>query len=198
MRELYESVRAIGESIDLGPEAATEEVVQTVLDLLASNYVRERWLHLYVWMEFARFSTEPATLFGPQGTAKRRFCGSLKALLKFALAPLTTLAGPPMQTEADARKWSDSTLLHLARRVRLPRVIRRARSGSIVRPRTSSSIRMFYGWDQPPGALARRAAADDVSDRMLSVQVLAPPQGFADDAVTARRRAALLPGLGAG
>ena len=180
VRALYESIRAIGESIDLGPEAAAEEVVQTVLDFLAGSYVRERWPHLHAWMEFARFSTEPATLFGPHGTAKKRFAGSIKALLKFALAPLTTLAGPPMQTEADARKWSDSTLLHLgavfaflshsAREIGLDRA-----------PENEQLIKMFYGWDQPPEL--RGGGADDVSDRMLSIQVLAPPQGFADDAV---------------
>ena len=97
LRNLYESIRSVIDAIDLGAEATAEETFQTFIDLLASNYVRDRWFHLYVWMEFARFSTEPMTLYGPQGTAAKRFYGSLKALVKFALAPVTLLKGPPMQ-----------------------------------------------------------------------------------------------------
>ena len=158
-----ESVRAVAEAVDLGPEATTEEVLQSLLDLMASNYVRDRWFQLYLWMEFARFSTEPATLYGPQGTAGRRFYGSLKAILKFALAPFSTLAGPPMQTEADARKWSDSTLLHLAGILAFvdpfldPLSHRAAREIGLDPPSQDEDealLRVFYGWDQPPGALS--------------------------------------------
>ncbi|HEX2515336.1 MAG TPA: DUF6603 domain-containing protein [Chloroflexota bacterium] len=192
VRKLYESVRAVAEAIDLGPEATTEEVAQSLLDLMASNYVRDRWFQLYLWMEFARFSTEPATLYGPQGTAGRRFYGSLKALLKFALAPFSTLAGPPMQTEADARKWSDSTLLHLAGILAFvdpfldPLSHRAAREIGLDPPSQDEDealLRVFYGWDQPPGALSdaqlAAPAADDLSERMLSVQVQALAETFA-------------------
>ena len=94
IRKLYESIRAIIDAIDLGAEATAEEATQTLIDLLASNYVRERWFHLFVWMEFARFSTEPMTLYGPNGTAGERFYGSLKALIKFVFAPLKMFGGP--------------------------------------------------------------------------------------------------------
>ena len=192
VRKLVESVRAVAEAVDLGPEATTEEVLQSLLDLMASNYVRDRWFQLYLWMEFARFSTEPATLYGPQGTAGRRFYGSLKAILKFALAPFSTLAGPPMQTEADARKWSDSTLLHLAGILAFvdpfldPLSHRAAREIGLDPPSQDEDealLRVFYGWDQPPGALSdaqlAAPAADDLSERMLSVQVQALAETFA-------------------
>ena len=34
--------------------------------------------------------------------------------VKFVLSPVSLLAGPPMKTEADAKKWSDSTFQSLA------------------------------------------------------------------------------------
>lgn len=199
VRKLIESIRAVAEAIDLGPEATTEEVLQSLLDLPASNYVRDRWFHLFVWMEFARFSTEPMTLYGPHGTAGRRFYGSLKALLKFALAPLSTLAGPPMQTEADARKWSDATLLHLAgifafldRSARLHHSAREI--GLDVAPEDEEEkddlVKLFYGWDQPAGSLSAAQlaapAADDVSERMLSVQVGALSESFDSESFDAQ------------
>lgn len=181
VRRLIESIRSIAEAVDLGPEATTEEVAQSLIDLLASNYVRDRWFHLYVWMEFARFSTEPMTLYGPHGTAAKRFYGSLKALLKFVLAPLSTLAGPPMQTEADARKWSDSTLLHLGGYLGFLGHSSRE-IGLDNSPADDGLIKAFYGWDQPKGASsvaeALAPAADDISERMLSVQLRSPPGMF--------------------
>ena len=198
VRKLYESIRAVAAAIDLGPEATAEEVAQSLIDLLASNCVRDRWFHLYVWMEFARFSTEPATLYGPHGSAAQRFYGSLKALIKFALAPLSTFAGPPMQTEADARKWSDSTLLHLAGVMafvanpylspRLWRTTHSAREiGLDVTPGEDALLKAIYGWDQPAGALSpaqlASPAADDVSERMLSVQIRALPGFFDSDRI---------------
>jgi hypothetical protein len=181
VRALIESIRAVAEAIDLGAEATVEEVMQSLIDLLASNYVRDRWFHLFVWMEFARFSTEPMTLYGPHGTAGRRFYGSLKALLKFALAPLSTLAGPPMQTEADARKWSDATLLHLAGVFAF--LGHSAREiGLDVAPEDEHLVKMYYGWDQPPDSLSptqlAAPAADAVSERMLSVQVRTLPKFY--------------------
>ncbi len=192
VKALVESVIVIVETaIDTGDaEATTEDIAQTLLDLMAGNYVRERWPHLHVWMEFSRFATEPMTLFGPQGAAKQRFYGSIKALLKFALAPLRTFCGPPMNTEADARKWSDSTFLHLAGvfafmslQAKLDDKVKGTHSarqiGLDVAPEDETLVKMFYGWDQPAASLseAQLAApiADDISERMLSVQVKAPP-----------------------
>src|SRR5262245_21480144 len=63
--KLVEGSRSLIDAIDLGAEATAEETFQTLIDLLASNYVRDRWFHVYVWMELARFSTEPMTLYGP-------------------------------------------------------------------------------------------------------------------------------------
>jgi Family of unknown function (DUF6603) len=181
VRKLYESIRAVAGAIDLGAEATAEEVAQSLIDLLASNYVRDRWFHLYVWMEFARFSTEPMTLYGPHGSAAQRFYGSLKALVKFALAPLSAFAGPPMRTEADARKWSDATLLHLAGVFAFLGHSAR-KIGLDAAPADDGLLRMFYGWDQPAGSLSpaqlASPAADDVSERMLSVQVRALPRFF--------------------
>ena len=92
INKLIESVRAIIDAVKLDDAGATsDELLQSAIDLLASNYVRDRYFHLYTWMEFTRFSTEPMTLYGPQGTASKRFYGSLKALLKFALAPIGAL-----------------------------------------------------------------------------------------------------------
>lgn len=175
--KLVESIRAIAEAIDLGAEATTEEVTQSVIDLLASNYVRDRWFKLYLWMEFARFSTEPMTLYGPHGTAANRFAGSLKALLKFALAPLSALAGLPLRTEADARKLSDATLLHLAG---IFAFLSHGTREMGLDTDDDGHVKVFYGWDHPAGSLSEAElvapAADDVSERMLSVQVRALPQ----------------------
>lgn len=188
VRKLYESIRSVWDAIaqDLGAEAVAEETFQTFIDLLASNYVRDRWFHLYVWMEFARFSTEPMTLYGPQGTAAQRFYGSLKALLKFALAPVTLLKGPPMQTEADARKWSDSTFLQLAEVFAFVGHSERE-IGLDTEPLDDGHFKMFYGFDQPEGALTPEQLtspiADAVSQRMLSVQVRALPQSFQDSSI---------------
>ena len=146
IRTLYESIRSVIDAIDLGAEATAEETFQTFIDLLASNYVRDRWFHLFVWMEFARFSTEPMTLYGPQGTAAKRFYGSLKALVKFALSPVTLLKGPPMQTEADARKWSDSTFLQLAE-VFAFIGHSECEIGFDIEPFDDGHFKMFYGFD---------------------------------------------------
>lgn len=187
VRSLYESIRSLIDAIDLGAEATAEETFQTLIDLLASNYVRDRWFHLFVWMEFARFSTEPMTLYGPQGTAAHRFYGTLKALVKFVLAPVTLLKGPPMQTEADARKWSDATFLQLAAVFALyvDHFEREIGFGST--PLDDSHFKMFYGFDQPAGALTpdqlASPAADEISQRMLSVQVRALPEKFQDDSI---------------
>ncbi len=186
LRNLYESIRSVIDAIDLGAEATAEETFQTFIDLLASNYVRDRWFHLYVWMEFARFSTEPMTLYGPQGTAARRFYGSLKALIKFALAPVTLLKGPAMKTEADARKWSDSTFQQLAGVFAFIGHSERE-IGLATEPLDDGHFKMFYGFDQPAGSLAPEQlaspAADDISQRMLSVQVRALPHTFQGDAL---------------
>ena len=186
IRKLYESIRSVIDAIDLGAEATAEETFQTFIDLLASNYVRDRWFHLFVWMEFARFSTEPMTLYGPQGTAAKRFYGSLKALVKFALAPVTLLKGPPMQTEADARKWSDSTFLQLAEVFAFIGHSERE-IGLDTEPLDDGHFKMFYGFDQPAGALSpaqlASPAADDISQRMLSVQVRALPHSFQNNAI---------------
>jgi len=186
IRTLYESIRSVIDAIDLGAEATAEETFQTFIDLLASNYVRDRWFHLFVWMEFARFSTEPMTLYGPQGTAAKRFYGSLKALVKFALAPVTLLKGPPMQTEADARKWSDSTFLQLAEVFAFIGHSERE-IGLDTEPLDDGHFKMFYGFDQPAGALSpaqlASPAADDISQRMLSLQVRALPHSFQSNAI---------------
>jgi len=186
VRQLYEGIRSVIDAIDLGAEATAEETFQTLIDLLASNYVRDRWFHLYVWMEFARFSTEPMTLYGPQGTAAKRFYGTLKALVKFALAPVTLLKGPSMQTEADARKWSDSTFQQLAGVFAFIGHSERE-IGLDTEPLDDGHFKMFYGFDQPAGALSPEQlaapAADDVSQRMLSVQVRALPHSFQNKAI---------------
>jgi hypothetical protein len=184
--KLVEAIRSVIDAIDLGAEATAEETFQTFIDLLASNYVRDRWFHLYVWMEFARFSTEPMTLYGPQGTAAKRFYGSLKALIKFVLAPVTLLKGPPMKTEADARKWSDSTFQQLAGVFAFIGHSERE-IGLDTEPLDDGHFKMFYGFDQPAGALTPEQlaspAADDISQRMLSVQVRALPHSFQDSAI---------------
>jgi len=184
--KLVEAIRSVIDAIDLGAEATAEETFQTFIDLLASNYVRDRWFHLYVWMEFARFSTEPMTLYGPQGTAAKRFYGSLKALIKFALAPVTLLKGPAMKTEADARKWSDSTFQQLAGVFAFIGHSERE-IGLDTEPLDDGHFKMFYGFDQPAGALTPQQlaspAADDISQRMLSVQVRALPHSFQDSAI---------------
>jgi len=184
--KLVEAIRSVIDAIDLGAEATAEETFQTLIDLLASNYVRDRWFHLYVWMEFARFSTEPMTLYGPQGTAAKRFYGTLKAIVKFALAPVTLLKGPPMQTEADARKWSDSTFLQLAEVFAFMGHSERE-IGLDTEPLDDGHFKMFYGFDQPAGALSpaqlASPAADDISQRMLSVQVRKLPQSFQNDSI---------------
>jgi len=182
-RKIVEAIEAIAEAIDLGPEAVAEEVTQSLIDLLASNYVRDRWFHLFLWMELLRFSTEPMTLYGPHGTAGKRFYGSLKALFKFVLGPIGALAEHPLETEDDARTLSDQTLLHLAAVFAF--LGHSAREiGLEAAPEDEQSLRMFYGWDAPQGALSdlqREApAADDLSQRMLSVQVREPPQHFQD------------------
>ena len=186
VRKLYESIRSVIDAIDLGAEATAEETFQTFIDLLASNYVRDRWFHLYVWMEFARFSTEPMTLYGPQGTAAKRFYGSLKALIKFALAPVTLLKGPAMKTEADARKWSDSTFQQLAGVFAFIGHSERE-IGLDTEPLDDGHFKMFYGFDQPAGSLTPEQlaspAADDISQRMLSVQVRALPHSFQSSAI---------------
>jgi hypothetical protein len=188
VRKLYEGIRSVWDAVaqDLGAEAAAEETFQTFVDLLASNYVRDRWFHLYVWMEFARFSTEPMTLYGPQGTAAKRFYGSLKALLKFALAPVTLLKGPAMQTEADARKWSDSTFLQLAEVFAFVGHSERE-IGLDTEPLDDGHFKMFYGFDQPEGALTAEQltspVADAISQRMLSVQVRALPHSFQGNSI---------------
>lgn len=184
--KLVECVRAIKDAVELGGEPATDEFMQSLIDLLASNYVRDRWFHLFVWMEFARFSTEPMTLYGPHGTAAKRFYSSLKALVKFALGPIAALCEHPLETEADARKLSDETLLHLAAVFAF--MGNSAREiGLDAMPEDEHPIRMFYGWDEPAGALTdvQRAApaADDVSERMLSLQVRALPKGFQDGTI---------------
>ena len=187
VKKLVDGIRSLVDAIDLGAEATAEEAFQTLLDLLASNYVRERWFHLYVWMELARFSTEPMTLYGPQGTAGQRFYGSLKALLKFALSPVTLLAGPPMKTEADARKWSDATLLPLSEVFAFIGHSERE-IGLDTEPLDDGHFKMFYGFDQPEGALSAQQLesplADAVSQRMLSVQVRALPQSFQDKSIS--------------
>ena len=179
--KLVEGIRSLVDAIDLGPEASAEETFQTLIDLLASNYVRDRWFHLYVWMELARFSTEPMTLYGPQGTAAKRFYGTLKALLKFALAPVTLLGGPAMKTEADARKWSDSTFLQLAEVFAFMGHSERE-IGLDTEPLDDGHFKVFYGFDQPAGALTPEQLtspiADAISQRMLSVQVRALPHSF--------------------
>ena len=184
--KLVEAIRSVIDAIDLGAEATAEETFQTFIDLLASNYVRDRWFHLYVWMEFARFSTEPMTLYGPQGTAAKRFYGSLKALIKFVLAPVTLLKGPAMKTEADARKWSDSTFQQLAGVFAFIGHSERE-IGLDTEPLDDGHFKMFYGFDQPAGALTPQQlaspAADDISQRMLSVQVRALPHSFQDSAI---------------
>ena len=186
VKSLYESIRSLIDAIDLGAEATAEETFQTLIDLLASNYVRDRWFHMYVWMEFARFSTEPMTLYGPQGTAAQRFYGSLKALVKFLLAPVTLLEGPPMQTEADARKWSDSTFQQLAAVFAFIGHSEREIGLDAV-PLDDGHFKMFYGFDQPAGALTPEQlaspAADEISQRMLSVQVRTLPESFQNEAI---------------
>ncbi len=184
--KLIECVRAIKDAVELGGEPATEEFVQSALDLMASNYVRDRWFHLFVVMELLRFSSEPMTLYGPHGTAGQRFYGSLKSIVKFALGPIAAVCEHPLETEADARKLSDQTLLHLAAVFAF--MGNSAREiGLDAMPEDEHWIRMFYGWDEPKGALTelqREApAADDVSERMLSVQVRKPPESFQDDAI---------------
>ena len=52
--KLVEGIRSLVDAIDLGAEATAEETFQTLIDLLASNYVRDRWFHLYMWMETSR------------------------------------------------------------------------------------------------------------------------------------------------
>ncbi|MGH8636302.1 MAG: hypothetical protein ACREUZ_04115, partial [Burkholderiales bacterium] len=179
--KLIECVRAIKDAVELGGEPATEEFVQSAIDLLASNYVRERWFHLFVVMEMVRFSTEPMTLYGPHGTASQRFYGSLKALLKFALAPVAAIAEHPLETEEDARKLSDETLLHLAAVFAFIGASARE-IGLDATPEDEHWLRMFYGWDEPASALTELAAAnpaaDALSERMLSVQVRKPPESF--------------------
>ena len=180
--KLVECVRAIKDAVDLGAEAAGEEFVQSAIDLLASNYVRDRWFKLFVIMELVRFSTEPMTLYGPHGTAGRRFYGSLEAIVRFALGPIAALASHPLETEADARKLSDQTFLHLAAVFAF--IGESAREiGLDAMPEDEHPLRMFYGWDEPAGALdaIERSApiANEISQRMLSVQVRKPPKAFA-------------------
>lgn len=184
--KLVECVRAIKDAVELGGEPAGEEFVQSAIDLLASNYVRDRWFRLFVWMELLRFSSEPMTLFGPQGTAGQRFYGSLKALVKFALGPIAAIGEHPLETEADARKLSDQTLLHIAAVFAF--IGSSAREiGLDARFEDEHAMRMFYGWDEPAAALnelQRTApAADEVSQRMLSVQVRKLPESFQDGTI---------------
>ena len=179
--KLVECVRAIKDAVDLGPEAVGEEFVQSAIDLLASNYVRDRWFRLFLIMELVRFSSEPMTLYGPQGTAAKRFYGSLKALLKFALGPIAAIFDHPLETEEDARKLSDQTLLHIAAICAF--IGSSAREiGLDAKFEDDKPIRMFYGWDEPAAALSelQRAApaADKLSERMLSVQVRKLPESF--------------------
>src|SRR3954468_25019447 len=148
LTKLVDCALAIKDAIDLGPEAVTEEVTQSIIDLLASNYIRDRWFHLFVWMELLRFSTEPMTLYGPNGTAGQRFYGSVKSLVKFALGPIAALAEHPLETEADARKLSDETLLHLAAVFAFMGNSSRE-IGLDAMPEDEHHIRMFYGWDEP-------------------------------------------------
>jgi hypothetical protein len=184
--KLVEAIRSIIDAIDLGAEATAEETFQTLIDLLASNYVRDRWFQLYVWMEFARFSTEPMTLYGPQGTAAKRFYGTLKALVKFALAPVKLLGGPPMKTEADARTWSDATFLQLAEVFAFKGHSERE-IGLDTEPLDDGHFKVFYGFDQPEGALTPAQLdspiADAIAQRMLSVQVRAVPNSFQDNSI---------------
>jgi hypothetical protein len=193
VKSLVESIIVVVETaIDTGDaEATTEDIAQALIDSLAGNYVRERWPQLHVWMEFSRFALEPMTQFGPLGSARQRFFGSLKALLKFALAPLRSFCGPPMQTEEDARKWSDATFLHLATVAAFASLAPKFKGthssreiGLDVAPEDDTLIKVFYGWDQPAGSLSEAqlapSIADDISERMLSVQVRARPHHFRD------------------
>ena len=91
-----------------------------------------------------------------------------------------------MQTEADARKWSDSTFLQLAEVFAFIGHSERE-IGLDTEPLDDGHFKMFYGFDQPAGALSpaqlASPAADDISQRMLSVQVRKLPQSFQNDTI---------------
>ncbi|MGH8718979.1 MAG: DUF6603 domain-containing protein [Burkholderiales bacterium] len=194
VRALYESIRAIIDAWEFGSDAAADEVTQRLIDLLVTNYVRQRWPKLYTWMEFARFSTEPATLYGPGGSGAARFGSSFLALIRFLLAPVEVLGrltvkgpdGAPLDTEAQARKLSDATLLHAAGLLAFATSEAARHSAREVGYDSSVNdavaFNAFYGWEPPAANLAPDApqlsAADRLSDRMLSVQLRAPPHGF--------------------
>src|SRR5690349_6170885 len=187
IQKLVDSVMSIRDAFDLGAEATADEIGTSIVDLLASNYVRERWFHLFTIMELTRFSTEPMTLFGPHGTAGQRFYGSLKALIKFALGPVAALCEHPLETEADARKLSDETLLHLAAVFAF--VGSSAREiGLDFAPEDQHRFRMMYGWDTPAAALSAaqiaNPTADQVSERMLSMQVRKNQSLFQNDEIS--------------
>jgi hypothetical protein len=91
-----------------------------------------------------------------------------------------------MKTEADARKWSDSTLLQLAEVFAFIGHSERE-IGLDTEPLDDGHFKVFYGFDQPAGALTAEQLtspiADAISQRMLSVQVRALPHSFQDNSI---------------
>ncbi|MGH2614274.1 MAG: DUF6603 domain-containing protein, partial [Thermomicrobiales bacterium] len=194
VRALIESIVAVVKAWKFGDDAVADQVAQTLIDLLVSNYIRSRYPKLHFWMDLVRFSTEPATLYGTGGSGAARFGSSLVALIRFVGAPFEVIGrlavkgpdGAPLDTEAQARKLSDATLLHAAGLLAFATSEQARNSAREVgydsNVNDAVAFNAFYGWEPPANDIAPGApqlsAADRLSDRMLSMQLRVPPHGF--------------------
>ena len=166
-RTFHDALRAFGESLNLGGDAALEEGYRAVLSVLSWNMVRLRLPRLYYLMQVVSFAEDTTSSFAgqfngmiPFPTALDRLCSSVMDLIGF-------WERSHFNSEAGTSRFTDSLVLGGLGGLKI---------GSLI-PKLKDAIKkvpgdnLIYGWDLVPGVPGSDAptAADTTLARTFTI-----------------------------
>ncbi len=168
------------------PVAAAEELFESFIDLMATNYVRLRWPRFFLIMQSVATLDEMTSTYGAGTSSVGRFWTSLKTLLEFLFAPGRTLeqlnpaADPNVQSPLLNHRAVDGIFRLGATVLGFMHVTQKWKD---------ITGDMLAGWDAPGLDLdsAQPArAADIISNQMVSFSFAPEIGDFEDDPETAK------------
>ncbi len=179
-RSFHESLSAFAESLNLGTNAAVEEAYRLVLDVLGFNLIRQRYPHLYFWMQIFSFAEDITSPFAgaaekewrpfghqlPLPTTIDRFLSGIDALIGF----FEDSAG----SEQTTRRVTDAIVLTALTGLKLSSLINKVPADNNI----------VYGMDILPGVTPSdppTPAADEVQQRMFTINFVDTNQKAIDE-----------------
>jgi hypothetical protein len=174
IRAYHNALRAFVESLDLGPDAAVDEGLRALLDILGWNLIRLRKPQLYFVMQALSFVEDFTSVYGGQFNGPIGLMLALDRLLFTILNPCGWFEQSHFSSERGVTRISDRMAIGGLAGVKIFGLSKYAPADEI-----------FYGWDVVPG-VATATQGDLTLARDLGIA--AENAGRAGPVCLARRR----------